>query len=45
VEVFFHSEGGEALEQVAQRSLDAPSLEAFKASLDEALSNPTECLV
>jgi len=35
----FYSEGGETLEQVAQRDIDAPSLETFKARLDGALSN------
>jgi len=34
-----YSESGEALAQVAYRSCGAPSLEAFKASLDEALSS------
>ena len=36
---FFHSEGGDALEQVAQRAVDAPSLQAFKARLDVALGS------
>jgi len=31
--------GGDALEQVAQGGLDAPSLETFKAGLDGALGN------
>jgi len=34
---FFHTEGGNTLEQVAQGGVDAPSLEAFKARLDVAL--------
>ena len=35
----FLSECDEALEQAAQRVVDAPSLELFKASLDGALDN------
>ena len=35
----FHREGGEVLEQAAQRVVDAPSLEMFKATLDGALVN------
>jgi len=34
------SEGGEALEQVVQRSCGCPSLAGFKARLDGALSTP-----
>ena len=38
-EEVLHCEGGEALEEVAQREVvDAPSLEVFKARLDGALS-------
>lgn len=37
-----HNENGETPEQVAQRTVDAPSLEMFKARLDGALSNPGE---
>ena len=33
---FFYSDGGEALAQASQRTVDAPSLEAFKARLDGA---------
>ena len=36
---FFHTEGGVALELVAQEVVDAPSLEAFKARLDVALGS------
>ena len=35
----FFTQGGDALEQVAQGGWDAPSLEAFKASLDVALGS------
>ena len=39
-EEVLHREGGEALEQIAQRRVvDAPSLAVFKARLDDALSN------
>jgi len=34
-----YSKDGEALEQVAQRMVDAPSLETFKARLVQAVSN------
>ncbi|PKU37403.1 hypothetical protein llap_12292 [Limosa lapponica baueri] len=34
-----YNEGGETLEQVAQRCGAGPSLETFKVRLDEALSN------
>jgi len=34
-----HSEGGEALAQVAQRTVDAPSLAVFKGSLEGTLSS------
>ena len=36
---FFHTEGGDALEQVAQGGCGCPSLEAFKARLDMALGS------
>ena len=35
----FYSEGAEALVQAVQRAEDAPSLEAFKARVDGALSS------
>ena len=38
--IILHTEGGDALEQVAQGGCDAPSLEAFKARLDVALGSP-----
>ena len=36
---FFHTDGGDALEQVAQGGCGSPSLEAFKARLDVALGS------
>ena len=36
---FFHTEGGDVLEQVAQGGCGFPSLEAFKARLDVALGS------
>jgi len=36
---FFSSECGEGLEQIAQRSCGAPSLEVFKAGLDGILGS------
>ena len=38
----FDSEGDEALEQVARDMADAPSMETFKARLNQALSNLLE---
>jgi len=38
-EEIIYCEDGETLEQVAQEVVNAPSLEAFKARLDGALSN------
>jgi len=38
-EEIFHHEGGETLEQVAQRSCGCPLLEVFKGRLDGALSS------
>ena len=38
----FDSEGDEALEQVARDMVDAPSMETFKARLNQALSNLLE---
>lgn len=35
-------EGDETLEQLVREVVNAPSLEAFKLSLDEALSNPIQ---
>ena len=36
---FFHTEGGDTLEQVAQGGCGCPILEAFKARLDVALGS------
>jgi len=38
----FDSEGDEALEQVVRDMVDAPSMETFKARLNQALSNLLE---
>ena len=38
----FYSESGEALEQIARDMVDAPSMETFKARLNQALSNLLE---
>jgi len=35
----FHPEGGDALNRLPKEAVDAPSLEAFKASLDVALGS------
>lgn len=37
-EELFYNEGGETLEQVAQKTGGCPSLETFKVRLDQALS-------
>ena len=41
-EKVFYSESGEALEQVVRDMVDAPSMETFKARLNQALSNLLE---
>ena len=41
-EKVFDSEGDEALEQVVRDMVDAPSMETFKARLNQALSNLLE---
>ena len=35
----FHPEGGDALNRLPKEAVDAPSLQAFKARLDVALSS------
>jgi len=35
----FHSEGGNALNRLPKKAVDAPSLQAFKARLDVVLSS------
>ena len=37
--IFFHTEGGDALNRLPKEAVDAPSLQAFKARLDVALGS------
>ena len=37
--LYFHPEGGDALNRLPKEAVDAPSLQAFKARLDVALGS------